>query len=208
MSFILILSFIIIAFLIIAIIWHLKNPIRRKYSFTVLGLALLFLLIYNVFFVDHSMRFIQSKVYPNLYLVDNEISDRDSLNRIIKKMSIEKMNAEFIGNENKFKSHYKATDVSDSRTEIDYHIDFYTYFEGWGTDPFGQAGTAHFIENEEDPGGFSSEELSHYNQYRIASLSVQFCKNDTVNYYSVLRYYQQGNETISDTIISKCRRKN
>lgn len=204
MAFILLLAFIIIAVLITAVIWLLKNPLRRKYSFTVLGIALLFLLVYNVFFVDHHLKFVQSKVYPNLYLVDNEISDRDSLNKIIKKMAIIKMNAEFIGNENKFKSHYKATDVSDSRTEMDYHIDFYTYFEGWGTDPFGQAGTAHFIENEEDPGGFSSEELSHYNEYKIADLSIRFCENDTVNYYGVLRYYQHGMETISDTIINKC----
>lgn len=206
MAFILLLAFIIIAVLIIAIIWLLKNPVRRKYSFIILGITLLFLLMYNVFFVDHHMKFIQSKVYPNLYLVDNEISDRDSLNKIIKKMAIEKMNTEFIGKENKFKKHYKTTDALNSRTEMDYHIDFYTYFEGWGTDPFGQAGTAHFIENEEDPGGFSSEELSHYNEYKIADLSIRFCENDTVNYYGLLRFYQQGKATISDTIVNKCGR--
>ncbi|MFB9077982.1 hypothetical protein ACFFLS_04850 [Flavobacterium procerum] len=114
------------------------------------------------------------------------------------------MNSEFIGKEEKFKSKYQYTSDSPSRTDLYYSLDFYTYFVGWGTNPFGEAGTAHFIENKEDPGGFSSEELDHYREYKIADFYVRFCENDTVNYIGILTYYKNDEITKTDTIINNC----
>ena len=112
------------------------------------------------------------------------------------------MNSEFVNNENKYKKTFKYT--GGSRTNIYYSLDFYTYFVGWGTNPFGEAGTAHFIENKADPGGFSSEELDHYTKYRIAEFYLSFCEKDTVNYVGILRYYKNDELTKTDTIINKC----
>ena len=117
-------------------------------------------------------------------------------------MVIQKMNSEFIDNENKYKYKYEYT--NGSRTDLYYSLDFYTYFEGWGTNPFGEAGTAHFIENEADPGGFSSEELDHYAKYKIAEFYIGFCEKDTVNYIGILRYYKNDEITKTETIINKC----
>ncbi|KFF05763.1 hypothetical protein B0A68_17840 [Flavobacterium reichenbachii] len=147
------------------------------------------------------MEFIQSKVYPKLYLIKDPINNRDSLNTIIKKMVVQKMNAEFIGKENKYKEKYQYSSESPSRTDLYYSLSFYRYYKGWGTNPFGEAGTEHFIQNKEDPGGFSSELLEHYYEYKIAEFDIAFCKNDTINYFGVLRYFQNGEEKTTDTII-------
>ncbi|MDR6969626.1 hypothetical protein J2X31_003659 [Flavobacterium arsenatis] len=202
---ILILFLLIILFVILfscykIIVWISKTKTRTYWALSLLGILIFAKIIDYAFFTN--MEFIQSKVYPHLYLVKNEINDRDSLNSIIKKMAIEKMNKEFIGNEDKFKYKYEYTEGS--RTDLQYSLSFYTYFEGWGTNPFGQAGTAHFIDNEEDPGGFSSEELSHYREYQIAELYITFCENDTLNYIATITYYQNEYDMKKDTLINKC----
>lgn len=204
MEILLVLFVLFFAVLIFIIFWIFKNPKRTKIALIIGGSISFLLLVYNIFFVDHSMKFIQSKVYSGLYLAKNEINDRDSLNKLIKQMAIKRMNSEFIGNEEKYKSKYQHTPDSPSRTDLHYSLDFYTYYEGWGTNPFGEAGTAHFIENKEDPGGFSSEELSHYSKYKIAELYITFCEEDTVNYIGVLEYYRNDQITKTDTIINKC----
>lgn len=186
------------------IFWIFKNPQRAKVAFVILGGFLTLLLIFNLFFVDHSMQFIQSEVYPRLYLLKNEINDQDSVNRLIKEMVVRKMNSEFVGNEEVHKYKYQYDEDSPVRRDLHYSLRFYTYFEGGGVNPFGQAGTAHFIKNKEDPGGFSSEELDHYRDYLRASYDVSFCDNDTVNYIGILRYYRNGDEIQKDTIINKC----
>ncbi|MCU0352024.1 MAG: hypothetical protein MUF43_14540 [Flavobacterium sp.] len=204
MEILLVLIVLFFVFFIFVIVWIFKSPFRRKIALIIGGSIFFLLLIYNIFLVDHSMKFIQSKVYPGLYLIENEINDRDSLNKLIKKMVIKKMNIEFIGKEGKYKSKYQFTPNSPSRTDLDYYLDFYTYFVGWGTDPFGEAGTAHFIENKADPGGFSSEELDHYRKYKIAEFYISFCEKDTVNYVGVLRYFRNDEITKTDTIINNC----
>ena len=202
MEVILILVLLFLVLVIFVIVWIFKSRKRTKYALFFGGGIVFFLLVHDIFLVDHEMKFIQSKVYPDLYLIKNGINDGDSLNRIIKKMVTEKIKREFIGNENKYKHKYEYT--GGSRTDIDYDLDFYTYFEGWGTNPFGEAGTAHFIEKKEDPGGFSSEELDHYGKYRIASFYIRFCEKDTVNYMGILQYYRNGENIKSDTLINTC----
>ena len=71
-------------FLIFVLVWIFKSPLRRKTALIFGGSIVILFLIYNIFLVDHSMKFIQSKVYPSLYLIENEINDRDSLNKLLK----------------------------------------------------------------------------------------------------------------------------
>mgnify|MGYP000076286253 FL=1 len=78
--------------------WILNNKLRRIYAFTFVVVLLLSGLIHKVFF--EKMEFIQSKVYPNLYLVKHPINDRDSLNKIIKNKILHEVNNPFIGNKN------------------------------------------------------------------------------------------------------------
>ena len=187
------------------IVWISQKKIRINWALFIIGIFVVIKIIDSVFFTK--MEFIQSKVYPNLYLVKNPISDNDSLNAIIKEMVTQKMNYEFVNNENKYKSTYQFTSDSPSRTYFNYSLRFYKYYKGWGTNPFGEAGTAHFIEHEEDPGGFSSELLEYYEQYRIAKLDIRFCENDTINYFGVLTFFINGEETKTDTILNQCKSK-
>jgi hypothetical protein len=157
-----------------------------------MGVIILGILINTLFF--KKMEFIQSKVYPHLYLIKNPISDNDSLNSIIKNMVVQKMDSQLLAHKEK------------SITELNFNINFYKYYKGWGSNPFGEAGTAHFIENREDPGGFSSELLEYYQEYQIASFSLSHCKNDTLSYYGNLKYYNDGNVIKTDTIINSCQK--
>jgi hypothetical protein len=116
------------------------------------------------------MEFIQSKVYPNLYLVKHPIKDRDSLNNIIKNKILKEMNNQFV------KSNNQKT------------IHFYEYTSAFGF----SNGTKHFIENKEDPGGFSSEELINYQDQQIAYFEVKNCSNDSLHYFGILTFFKNG----------------
>lgn len=182
-----------------------KKKKRIQWTYGIIGILVFIKLIELVFFTK--MEFIQSKVYPKLYIVKDPIENRDSLNGIIKKMVVQKMNAEFIGKENMYKHKYQYNTESPARTDLYYSLSFYRYYKGWGTNPFGEAGTEHFINNKEDPGGFSSELLEHYYEYRIAEFDIEFCKNDTIKYFGVLKYFQNGQEIKTDTIINQCKKE-
>ncbi len=153
--------------------WIFKEKARINWTLALLGIIILTKIIILAFFTK--MEFIQSKVYPDLYLIKNPISDRDSRNKIIQEMVIQKVNTESISS-----------------------MRFYEYYKGWGSNPFGEAGTAHFIEYKEDPGGFSSELLEYYERYRIAKFDMNFSENNT---FGIISYYQNGNEIKTDTII-------
>lgn len=189
--------------LYVLIKWISKKKTRIQWTFGIIGIVILINIIDSIFFTK--MEFIQSKVYPHLYLVKNQINNQDSLNTVIKNIVVQKMNAEFIGKENKYKHKYQYNSESALRTDLYYSLSFYRYYKGWGTNPFGEAGTEHFINNEEDPGGFSSELLEHYYEYRIARFDIEFCKNDTIKYFGVLKYFQNGQEMKTDTIINQCK---
>lgn len=179
--------------------WKFTN---KTLILSLVGFYFITILINNLFF--KKMAFIQSKVYPHLYLIKNPISDENLLKKAIKEMVIQKMNTEFIGNEDKYKYRYNISNKT--IVKLDYEFNFMEYYEGWGSNPFGEAGTAHFIDNKEDPGGFSSEYLEYYQErFQISEMSINYCKNDTVNYTSVLHFYKNGYVVESDTIINQCK---
>lgn len=178
------------------VIWIHKKKIRIKLASGLVGVIVLTILINHLFFKN--MEFTQSEVYPNLYLVKYPIKYKDSIHKVIEKIVLEKVNTEFLDNNG-------ANEFSKKLPEVSYHIRFYEYYTGTPFFvPFGEAGTVHFIENEEDPGGFSSEELSHYNEYRIAEFNLEYCKNDTLNFVGRLSYYQGLDVIKTDTIINQC----
>ena len=157
---------------------------RRIYAFTFVVLMLLSGLIHKLFF--EKMEFIQSKVYPNLYLVKYPIEDRDSLNKSIKNKVLQDMNNQFVWNKN---------NIEENR------IRFYEYTTAWGF----SNGTKHFIENKEDPGGFSSEELDNYQEQKMAYFELKQCENDSLNYLGNLIYFKDGLEFNSEILIDDCK---
>jgi ABC-type multidrug transport system fused ATPase/permease subunit len=167
--------------------WILNNKLRRIYAFTFVVVLLLSGLIHKVFF--EKMEFIQSKVYPNLYLVKHPINDRDSLNKIIKNKILHEVNNPFIGNKN---------------SNNENRIRFYEYTTAWGF----SNGTRHFIENEEDPGGFSSEVLNNYQELQMAYFELKQCKNDSLKYFGNLIYFKDGLEVNNEIIIDDCKDNN
>ena len=177
--------------------WVFTNRKRTILTLLLIGFYLIAILINNLFF--KKMEFIQSKVYPHLFIIKNPISDKDSLKKVIKEMVIEKMNTEFIGNEDKHKIRFKIKE--EKFVELNYEISFYEYYTG----ELLTEGTAWFINHEEDPGGFSSEYLSDYDDYFIAGFRANYCENDTINYNGILHYSKNKFKIESDTLINLCK---
>ena len=177
--------------------WVLKEKIRIRWALTIIVVVALTSIIKIAFFTK--MEFIQSKVYPNLYLVKNPIKDKDYIHRIIKKRVLQKVNAKLLDDNGTNEFSRKL------REEPPYGISFYEYDTGtFFLIPFGDAGTVHFIKNKEDPGGFSSEELYNYDQFRIAEFKVAYCKSDSLHHTGILLYYQGRDVIKTDTLFNQC----
>lgn len=170
--------------------WILAKKIR---SIAVISLSLVVIVgftIHNLFFTQ--MEFIQSKVYPNLYLVKHPIKDPDSLNRIIKNKVIEILDQNPINNQKVY---------TENTAEAPYAtLAFYTYSKNSKLSVFQDYGTAYFIENEEDLGGMIVEDLSMYQNQKLATYDIKPYKNETTRYYGVLTYYKDAYPVKTDTI--------
>ena len=201
---VLLLLFILLSLLIVGLYflfrlvrWILKKKVRGKWALGILLLVALTSIVKMVFFTK--MEFIQSKVYPNLYLVKNAIKDKDSIHRMIKKRVLEKVNNVLLDDNGANEFSRKLME------EPPFGISFYEYDTGtFFLIPFGDAGTVHFIENKEDPGGFSSEELYNYDQFRIAEFKVTYCKSDSLHHTGILRSYQGKDVIKTDTLFNQC----
>lgn len=204
MEIILILFLLTILFLSLYLIfkilkWLLKEQIRIKWALSLIVILVMFNLINSLFFTK--MEFIPSKAIPNLYIIKNPIENKDSLHNELKKLILEKFNNEAVNQIDK----YNKVNPNDSTVTSRYTIDFYEYSKGSILLPFNDAGTYYFIENEEDPGGFSVEVLDMYRNYHIAKFNLKFCKNDTINYFGTLDYYKDWNIIKTDTLINFCK---
>jgi hypothetical protein len=205
MEIILILFLLTILFLFLYLIfkilkWLLKEQIRIKWALSLIVILVVFNLVNILFFTK--IEFIPSKAIPNLYIIKNPIKNKDSLHSLIKKMVLEKVNSQAVNQIDK----YKKVNPNDSSVTLRYTIDFYEYYKGSVFIPFGDAGTHYFIENEEDPGGFSVEVLDMYPKYHIAQFNLKFCKNDTIHYYGTLDYYKEWEIVKTDTLINLCKK--
>ena len=190
--FFLILLFGIVLFLSYKIVkWVIARKGRVVGVVSILFVTIVSVTIYQLLFVK--MEFIQSNVYPNLYLVKNEVKNRDSLNNIIKKIVVEKIDLNFIDNgkkyiENTHKAPYAA-------------LAFYNYSKSSRLSIFQDYGTTYFIDHEEDLGGFSVEDLSMYQNEKLAIFNIRLYKNDSTQHYGLLEYYEKGDVVKIDTII-------
>ncbi|MEZ4778741.1 MAG: hypothetical protein R2786_05090 [Flavobacteriaceae bacterium] len=133
------------------------------------------------------MHFIQSNVYSNLYLIKYPEKNQTLLQKAIKEKIIEHFQTEH-------KMEKKLAYTGDNG------IYFYEYTNGFSFDGFLEAGTAHFIENEEDPGGFVSEELNMYTQFQLADFYFEPCKTDSTLYCGEINYLKERELVAIDSI--------
>ena len=85
--------------------------------------------------------------------------------------------------------------IKNHPSKDDFPIMFYRY----------NSDTKYFLDHEEDPGGFSSEELINYPDDDLATFTVSKCKNDTTKLVGRFRFYgNTSNLSQLDTIIYKC----
>ena len=171
--------------------WTLKEKVRIKWASSILVVLLLSFVIDKLFFTK--MEFIQSKVYSNLYIVENPIKDKEAL----KKAIIEKIKGHL-------KTKHKQTkELSYSDTKS-----IYFYEDGGMTFGFlGEAGTSYFIDHEEDLGGFVTEELGMYQEYRLAEFYYKTCNNDSSKTCGEIGFYHEGEFVKTDSLKIKINEK-
>lgn len=173
--------------------WTVTKKVRIFGALSVLLIAALGFTINQLFFIK--MEFIQSKVYPNLYLVKNPIEDRDSLQQTIKKKMLEMIDQDIINNQKLY---------SENTSEAPYAtLAFYIYSKSSKLSIFQDYGTAYFIENEEDLGGMVVEDLNMYRKQKLATYNIRRYKSDTTRYYGILNYYKDGDIIKTDTLLKK-----
>ena len=156
--------------------WTSKDKIRVKWAISILTILVLAIAIKKVFFTR--MEFIQSNVYSNLYIVENPLKDKEALKKAII---------------NKIKDHLKTKHKQAKELSYSDTKSIYFYEDGGMTFGFlGEAGTTYFIDHEEDLGGFVSEELGMYTEYRLAEFYYKPCEQNTTITCGELDFYQEG----------------
>ncbi|WP_418498933.1 hypothetical protein [Flagellimonas sp.] len=149
------------------------------------GLVVLVVGVNHIFF--KKMQFIQSKVYPDLYLIKNPLENRNGLDISIKEFVLEHVDQR-LGNQ-------KVEGASN------YIFRFYKYSKSWGINLFADAGTAYFLENEEDLGGFVVEELSMYSDFLLATFQMDLCENDQDLYCGKLIFFKKGEVSRTEILV-------
>ncbi|WP_020532577.1 hypothetical protein [Flexithrix dorotheae] len=188
--FLLLLAGLVLFLLYIILKWIVAKKVRIIVAASLFLIAVVGFTINYLFFTK--MEFIQSKVYPNLYLVKHPIKDRDSLNSIIKSKVIEIIDKNLINNKKVY---------SENTAEAPYAtLAFYTYSKNSKLSVFQDYGTAYFIEYEEDLGGMIVEDLNMYQTQKLATYNIKAYKTNTTRYYSTLTYYKDAYPVKTDTI--------
>lgn len=164
--------------------WTLKDKIRVKGAISFLIVLVLGFAIKKIFFTK--MEFIQSNVYSNLYIVKNPVKDNEERNKVIINKIIEHLKTQ----------HKQTKALSYSETKSIY---FYEYV-GMSFGFLSEAGTEYFIDHEEDLGGFVSEEIGMYQEFRMAEFYYKTCENDSTKTCGELDYYQEGEFIKTDTL--------
>lgn len=167
------------------ILWILKNKTRARVLYATLILGLIGLGIHHVFYKN--MRFIQSEVYPNLYLVKYPDEDVGVLYQAIRQRVITHLKSEFPAG--KTLAYEKETSIF-----------FYQYYKAFPISVFQDEGTAYFLENEEDLGGMVTEELGMYRKYKLAEFTYTPCQAEVSGHCGELRYFDEHALVKSDSL--------
>ena len=182
---------VIILFVLVAVITavlsykHLKWMFRKKQRLVAVFMLLTFVAvsytIHKLFFVR--MEFVQSKAYPDLYLVKNPVEDQKMVYKAIKeKVILEKANA--------------------SQEKPLSNLRFYEYYKG----DMLEHGTAYFLKHKEKRDGMMSELFDFYPNYLLASFHIQACKEDTTQVFGRLDYYKDRKPIKTDTLFNSCKK--
>lgn len=165
--------------------WTLKEKIRVKYAISIISVLVLAFVVKRVFFTK--MEFIQSKVYSNLYIVENLEKDTVKVKKAIVR---------------KIKEHLKTNHKTKKKLSYSNETNcIYFYEDGGRTFGFlGEAGTTYFIEHEEDLGGFVTEELGMYQEYRLAEFYYQIDEKESNSVCGELNWFYEGEFVKADTI--------
>ncbi|HHD78254.1 MAG TPA: hypothetical protein ENK98_01220 [Epsilonproteobacteria bacterium] len=133
--------------------------------------------IYQLYFVK--LEFIQSKVYPDLYLVKNIPNEKHVLNQAIKDFVITRMKTQ--------------------NTDSNLSLRFYQYYKSYNPLVFGDAGTAYFIDHKEDFEGMVVEDLSMYTNLKLAVVEKTMCENKK-DYCAKVEFYDKRRKVKTDMI--------
>ncbi|GLQ07013.1 hypothetical protein GCM10007924_22340 [Sneathiella chinensis] len=140
-------------------------------------------------FFYKNMLFIQSEVYPDLYLVKYPEEEQALLHQAILRKVKQHPN---IGLSVGKKLAY----------ERENSIFFYKYYKAFLFSVFQDEGTAYFLKNEEDLGGLVTEELGMYKKYKLAEFQYAPCKDDVTLYCGELKYFNENGFIKSDTLLN------
>lgn len=165
--------------------WTSKDKARVKWVISIIGILVVAFAVKRVFFTK--MEFIQSNVYSNLYIVENPEKDKSE----VKKAIIDKI-----------KEHLKANQKTEKKLSYSNETDcIYFYEDGGMTLGFlGEAGTSYFLDHEEDLGGFVTEELGMYQEYRMAEFYFKTSENESNSICGELNWFDEGEFIKTDTI--------
>lgn len=160
-----------------------------KYKIKIVVIALLLMVlslgIHHFFFKN--MTVVQSKVYSNLYLVKypdaDEVVLKESITEIITK-------------------HVKSNIQSENQLSYSKGnaIYFYEYYNPFSLNFINKSGTVYFIEHKEDLGGFVSEELGMYANYRLAEFYYDDCNDIDANYCGKMDYFRNATYLTTDSL--------
>ncbi|KAA2218814.1 hypothetical protein [Maribacter flavus] len=156
--------------------WTFRKKLRVKAAGILFGVAIMGLVVNH--FLFKNMRLIQSEVYPNLYLVKYPDKEYSKVQKAIQE---------------KIKEHLQAEHKTGK--PLAYRNENGIYFYEYGGTTFGfigEAGTGYFIDHEEDLGGFVSEELGIYQDYRLAEFYYDSCPDDSTLICGEINYFKEG----------------
>ncbi|MEB2777371.1 hypothetical protein SYJ56_18800 [Algoriphagus sp. D3-2-R+10] len=165
--------------------WIVKEKLRYVVFLSLAIVLVLGISIHQLFF--EKMEFIQSQVYPELYLIKDPSKAKGGLHQAIQEKTLEHL-----------RKNLPEHEVSTLAT--DYSIKFYEYTRSWSINLFADAGTSYFLENEEDLGGFVVEDLGMYSKQLLASFQFLNCNNDTNSPCGELSYFNEGQLMKTDTL--------
>jgi hypothetical protein len=164
--------------------WTLKSNRRIQVVLVVFGGIVTAMGINH--FLFKNMQFIQSNVYPNLYLVKYPDKDFAKVQEAIQ----EKI-TEYLKTEHKLGKPLAYTNENG----------IYFYEFGGRTFGFiGDAGTGYFLDHEEDLGGFVSEELGMYTDYLMAEFYYDPCTQDTTLVCGEINWFKEGDYFRADSL--------
>ncbi|MBN3581922.1 SH3 domain-containing protein [Algoriphagus aestuarii] len=164
--------------------WTLKSKWRIQVFLILLAAGVIGIGIQYFFF--RNMQFIQSEVYPNLYLVNYPDKDYSVVEEAIKEKIKEHLMSEF-----------------KTGKPLSYTGEKAIYFYELGGMTFGfigEAGTGYFIDHEEDLGGFVSEELGMYQDYRLAEFYYEPCPRDNLLVCGEINFFREGEYVKLETL--------